>query len=123
MSNQALAKAMPPFNPRFHDDGGEELYDDGRIHAGVGTGESDGTRYLVIYHWSSNFPGNGFTVEALQWFRAQGFASITANGIGIIDNGPIEPYTVYWLHMHAKGLIDILLDDDGTNVTPGKTPT
>jgi hypothetical protein len=118
MSISAQLQAIPPFEPRLHNSGGEEVYDDGRIHAGVDTGEIDGKRYLTIYHWTSIYPGNGFTVEALRWLRAQGFTSITANGIGYVDEGPLEPYTDYWLRMHAKGLVDVLLDDDGGNVTP-----
>lgn len=36
----------------------------------------------------------------------------------MIDDGVGDIATYYWLHVHAKGLVDTLLDDEGTDISP-----
>lgn len=97
----------------------DEFYSDGRVLAAVNTAQADGVKSIVIHEWSSEFPGSGHTVEALAWMRKQGFTHIVANGVGEIDEDGVGNISVcYWQHMHAKGLVDVLLDDDGRDVTP-----
>lgn len=111
--------AIPAFAPRIFTEHGAEWYDDGRVFGAVDTGLFDGSRTICISEWSSNFPGNGFTTQALEWMRGQGFEHITANGVGMIEDGVGDIATAYWEHMHSLKLVDTLLDDLGADVTPG----
>lgn len=114
-----MEATIPPFNPRFITSPGMGHYfEDGRMVAAVDVHEEDGRKSIVISEWSSLFPGNGHSEEALKWLRSQGFKSITANGVGLIEDGVGDIATVYWQHMHSKGLVDTLIDDDGIDVTP-----
>lgn len=108
---------IPEFCPRFLDD--NRFFEDGRMFAAIDIFETeDGGKGIVIHEWSSNFPGNGYSEQALRWFRAEGFSHIAANGIGLIEDGIGDIATAYWLNMHEKGLVDTLIDDNGVEITP-----
>jgi hypothetical protein len=112
------------FSPHFYWSGGNEFYEDGRVHGCVDTRDFEGAKCMTISGWSSHCTGEGNTTAALEWFRSQGFKHITANGIGMIyEDGSHSGDSVgYWLHMHSRGLVDTLLDDEGVNVTPAPLP-
>ncbi|MEX3983660.1 hypothetical protein AB4Y45_32280 [Paraburkholderia sp. EG287A] len=112
---------IPPFTPRIYDDGGK-FYADGRVFGAVDDWEANGVRGLTISEWSSYFTGEGHTKHALRWLRDQGFQRIIANGVGLIEDGVADISTAYWLHLHAQGLVDVLLDDDGWDITPASAP-
>jgi len=114
-------QAIPEFCPRFLDD--HSLFEDGRMFAAVDLFKTEGGgKGIVIHEWSSNFPGNGHSEQALRWFRESGFSHISANGVGLIEDGIGDIATAYWLHMHKKGLVDTLIDDNGVDITPPITP-
>lgn len=110
------------FSPRFVDTPGMGLmYEDDRITGAVDIHEHEGGRQLVISEWSSDFRNQGCSAAALAWFREQGFTSIVANGVGTLDeddDGKLvgDIATMYWAHMKTKGLVDVLLDDEGTEL-------
>lgn len=85
--------------------------------AAVDTADIPGGKSLVIHEWSSHFRSQGHSTQALQWLRTQGFTHIVANGVGLIEDGVADIATYYWLHMRAKGLVDLLLDDDGDDIS------
>lgn len=115
---------IPDFAPRFVDEPFMGLaYEDGRVLAAVDIVEAGGVKTIVIHEWSSFFPSRGHSVEALRWFRAQGFTDIVANGVGLIEDGIGDISTAYWQHMHTKGLVDVLLDDNGADITPAHSLT
>ena len=116
----AQTNPIPPFTPRIYDDGGK-FYADGRVFGAVDDWEANGVRGLTISEWSSYFTGEGHTKQAQRWFREQGFQRIIANGVGLIEDGVGDTSTAYWEHMHAQGLVDVLLDDDGKDITPALT--
>ena len=69
----------------------------------------------------SDFRNRGCSAQALGWFREQGFTTIVANGVGTLDedddgNLVRDIATMYWAHMKAKGLVDVLLDNEGTEL-------
>lgn len=100
------------------------MYADGRVFGSIDTAIlPDGRKVLVIHEWWSELQGEGHSARALQWFRDQGYEHIVANGVGMIEDGVGDITTAYWLHMHAKGLVDELLDDDGQNITPSPVST
>lgn len=118
--NKADNHHVATFAPRIYQEpmvGG--FYDDGRVFGAVDEVEFDAGRALCISEWTSRHPGLGHTRVALQWLREQGFQTITANGVGLIEDGVGDISTMYWQHMHSIGLVDILLDDNGLDVTPG----
>lgn len=82
---------------------------------------TDAGKGLVIHEWSSTTHGARHTTRALQWLRCQGFTHIVANSVGLIEHGVGDIATAYWMHMHSKGLVDVLLDDDGADITPRPT--
>lgn len=110
---------LPPiFKPEIkYVAGVGEEYSDGRVTASVSTSECGGRLSIAIHEWSSRFKGEGHTTQALRWLRKNGYEHITANGVGMPtapdDTQAIDGSTAYWLHMHAKGLVDTLLDDEG----------
>lgn len=111
-----------PFNPRFYNlPGHGDFYEDGCVTGAVDRYDHVGQPGVVIHEWSSMAAhGRGHTTRALQWMRAQGITHITANGVGLIEDGAADISTAYWLHMHKKGLVDVLLDDAGLDITPEK---
>jgi hypothetical protein len=114
-----MSAAVPPFAPRIHVDRGEWFYDDGRVHGAVDEyDEPGGRKGFVIHEWTSYRPGNGHTVEALTWLRSR-YDVIKANGVGSVDeDGVGDIATAYWEHMREKGLVDVLVLDDGTELPP-----
>jgi hypothetical protein len=105
---------VPVFNPRLIDRPGEGLfYEDGRV-----VGAVDGAaNALVIHEWSSYFASQGNTTAALKWLRSQGYTTIAANGVGTVDDGVGDIATAYWAHMLGRGLVDVLIDDNGEDIT------
>lgn len=101
------------FNPRIFTSAEGEFYDDGFVLAAIDRASSS----LVIHEWSSRQPGNGNTRRALGWLRDQGYTQITANGVGLIEDGIGDIATAYWQHMLQLGLVDTLLDDEGQDIT------
>lgn len=122
MSTSPSPDALPPFNPQFIDTPGMGLYyEDGRMTAAVDIHEDEGSRHLVISEWSTEHRNRGCSVEALTWLREQGFTKIVANGVGMLDEGDDgelvgDIATLYWAHMKTKGLVDVLIDDGGTEL-------
>lgn len=110
--------SSPEFAPNFYEEGGVWYYEDGRVLASVDFYTQHEPKTIVISEWSSSYPGSGHTITALKWFRSQGYESIVANGVGLIEHGVGDIATAYWEHMYSKGLVDVLLDDDGLNITP-----
>lgn len=111
----------PEFTPGFVDGKGMGLYyEDGRMTGAVDISGNGLNRSIVISEWTSNFPGQGNSKQALQWLRDQGFSSITANGVGMLDEFDGEQVwdisTQYWAHMSLAGLVDHVLDDDGVEL-------
>ncbi|MGJ7523261.1 hypothetical protein ACSFA0_22455 [Variovorax sp. LT1P1] len=122
-SNQARPgpshATIPPFRPRFMSTPGMgDAYDDGRVVGAVDFSEHEGLKAIVISEWTSRFPGLGHTTQALQWIREQGWVQIVANGVGLVENGVGDVATGYWLHLREKGLVDVLVDDDGHRLAP-----
>ena len=110
------------FQPHFYMEGGVWFYFDGFVRGAV-DGSVDLTqpepvqgRDLVISEWSSNEPSQGHSKRALQWLRTH-FTTIVANGVGMIDEEGPDISVMYWVHMRELGLVDILLDDEGTVIT------
>jgi hypothetical protein len=116
--------AIRSFVPCIHGEAGARLYDDGRIHGAVNEfEEADGRKGIVIHEWTSHHPGNGHTPEALSWLRGR-YGLIVANGIGSIDHDGIGDISVcYWGRMRDKGLVDVLILDNGTELTLMPSPT
>lgn len=111
---------IPTFQPSIRlEPGAGEVYEDGRVFGSTDTYVTpDGRKGLVIHEWWSERKGKGCSTQALQWFRDQGYEHIVVNGVGLIEGGVGDISTAYWLHMHAKGLVDVLLDDEGADITP-----
>lgn len=109
---------IPVFTPAiFFEPGIGQCYEDGRMVASVDVFDAEGTKGIAIQEWSSTYPRHGHSTQALQWLRAQGFGRIVANGVGLIENGVGDIATGYWQHMYARGLVDVLLDDNGADIT------
>lgn len=119
-----MAEGIPAFQPRVYEAPGVgEEYEDGRVFGAVETFTTpDGKKGIIIHEWSSSFPGHRHSAEALQWLRGQGYEHITANGVGLIEDGVGDIATYYWMHMHSKGLVNELFDDNAGNITPGHNP-
>lgn len=95
---------IPPFEPRITETLGlGTFYEDGRVFGEIDIYDKS----LVISGWSSAFEGKGHTLQALEWFRTQGY-EITANGIGETIK---DPSYAYWVHLYKKGYVDYLTDD------------
>lgn len=93
-------------------------YFDGRVEAAVSCGKDVSGTVLNIGTWDSDFPENGHSRAALEWLRCQ-FDRIVVHSAGEIDEeGVADIPTLFWLHMHGKGLVDTILLDDGTQITP-----
>lgn len=119
--------SFPAFRPRIYEGSfGEQFYADDRVLGAVSctwpeevqtdaAGRKAGGR-LTICEWSSHYPAQGHTTQALQWLREQGFDRIEVFGVGMIEDVDGRPVgdisTQYWLRMHAKGLVDTLFDDE-----------
>lgn len=117
-SGECIGRSGRDFNPRFIDKPGMGFqYEDGSVIAAVDVNDGCHGLSVAIHEWTSLVPGHGNTVRALQWMRSQGFTHIVANGVGVIEDGVGDIATCYWKHMHEKGLVDVLLDDEGNNVT------
>lgn len=117
-----MSQHIPPFSPRIYEEAGVgTLYDDGRVLGAVDEWSFDGARAITISEWSSFYPGNGHTKEALTWLRDQGFSRIVANGVGMIEDGVGDISTSYWECMFEHGLVDVLLDDEGNDITLART--
>lgn len=115
-------ETQPNFEPRiYYEPGTGDFYEDGFVLGAVDRGEHAGGLSLVIHEWSSHQPGKGHSKRALQWLRSQGFTHIVANSVGLIEDGVGDIATAYWQHMHECGLVDVLLDDDGVDITPQPT--
>lgn len=117
---------LPPFEPRFTNETAMGLYyEDGRVIGAVDTYDLDeGGKQIVISEWavSGEYRDQGCSTAALKWLREQGFTSIVANGVGMLDEQPDGTWvgdiaTNYWVHMHTKGLVDVLLDDEHNTIT------
>ena len=99
------------FQPTVIAEEGLYRYRDGRVNGVIDFAENS----LVIYEWTSTYKGMGHTRAAVEWFRENGYTSITAYNIGM----PPEPgchmddSVSYWLAMKDKGLVQHLIDDDG----------
>lgn len=114
-----MTQHSPTFRPRIFTRAGDgTYYEDDRVIAAVDVHSIGGQMSITISEWASITPGRGHSETALRWLRSQGYAHITANGVGLIEDGVGAIATAYWLHMHSKGLVDTLLDDDGRDVTP-----
>lgn len=116
----------PQFAPFIEYESNQLVYRDGRVYADVE--EFDlygGGKGLQIFTWSSHYPGQGHTVQALTWLR-QRYATIAAHGVGtvdIIDGEPVgDISTMYWQHMRSKGLVDALFDDNSVEIGPDNLP-
>jgi hypothetical protein len=113
-----LTKGVPAFEPSFVAEPGCGLeYRDGRMVAAVDIAVLPDGKSIVIHEWSSLFPSRGHSKQALKWLRSEGFTHITANGVGLIEDGVGDIATAYWQTMHELGLVDVLLDDEGVNIT------
>ncbi|MGY3581465.1 hypothetical protein ACVIGB_000465 [Bradyrhizobium sp. USDA 4341] len=109
-----------PFAPRIWKENGSTFYEDGRVFGAIDEFEEAGKTGLVIHEWTSHAPGYGHTIEALRWLRDR-YGNLTANGIGSIDDeGAADIATAYWEHMRDKGLVDLLILDDGTELAVGR---
>lgn len=108
--------SIPPFSPQIHVRNGATFYEDGRVTGLLTLGE----KALCIEEWTSHFPGHGFTNDAIFWLRCDGgYTNITVNGIGsVVEDGEQSQSVSYWMHLHAKGKVETLLDDEGLDVTP-----
>lgn len=111
---------VPPFEPRIISDAMHgDRYEDGRVHGDVDVAEDGERRAITISGWSSCWPGQGHTAEALRWLRAR-FDTIAANGVGLADevDGRLVPddTMAYWAHLRDKGLVDVFIDDDGHEI-------
>lgn len=105
--------SAPGFQPRLFEDGGVWFYEDGHVFGSVDIADMPGGgRSLLISEWSCDDRNQGHTTRALQWMRSQ-FQVIGATGVGSCDDdGVWDIATNYWAHMHRKGLVDELFDDD-----------
>lgn len=124
-TGEAAGPLRPTFDPQMYEDGGL-FYDDGFVHAAIDELLlENGRKGLTISEWSSYDPGQGHTVRALEWLR-QRYATIAANGVGMVDEVDGEPVgdisTQYWQHMRSKGLVDVLLDDEGIEMDENNRP-
>lgn len=114
--------SQPSFSPRIFLEHGSLFYEDGRVSGAVDEWERDGQRGLTIHEWNSHEPGFGHTTEALRWLRDR-YEVLVANGVGEIDeDGVGDIATAYWEHMRTRGLVDILVLDDGTELPPPVIP-
>lgn len=112
------AKASVPFSPRIWTEHGATFYEDGRVFGAIDEQADRDKTWLVIHEWTSLDPGNGYTVEALLWLRSR-YGTLTANGVGSIDeDGAGDIATAYWEHMRDRGLVDVLILDDGSELAP-----
>jgi hypothetical protein len=103
--------AIPEFDPRLIPAEGMYHYSDGRVSGVLDMGPD----WAVIYEWSSAIKGQGHTVMALAWLRENGASTITAFNMGMPPEGgeALSPHAAYWLRMRERGLVQILIDDDG----------
>jgi hypothetical protein len=107
------------FSPAIRIIDGVQIYTDGSVTAQV---ESFG-RNLIIRSLASAQPGLGNSSRAIEWLRSEGFSWIEVQGFGSVERGEEgnnTPLQAYWLHMQAKGLVDLLVTDDRTFI--GKQP-
>jgi len=113
------ATRFPQFDPRITTHHGDTHYDDGRVSGTVDEFVTDdGRRGLSIFEWSSQFPSQGHTIEALSWLKAR-YDIIAAHGIGEFDEDDVPDISInYWEAVYAKGLVDVLILDDGNEWTP-----
>lgn len=121
-----MTHPQPPFDPKVHLSSNVLVYEDGCVHADIEEYDRQGGgKSLQIFTWSSHTPGQGNTVRALRWLRER-YTVISAHGVGMIDEidgelvGDIS--TQYWQHMRSKGLVDHLLDDEGTEIDADNRP-
>lgn len=109
----------PPFAPSLVPEGTSLIYDDGRV-SGMMEVRPDGA--LAILEWNSDHPGRGHSIEALQWLRER-YPRLAAVGIGEFDDEGIPDISInYWERIREKGLVDLLVLDDGTEWVPAATP-
>lgn len=104
-----------PFTPAIRISGEKQIYQDGSVSAEM---ESFGPN-LIIHTLSSSETGKGNTSRAIEWLRAEGFKSITVKGFGHqgrSEDGPNSALQAYWVHMQAKGLVDMLVTDDNAYI-------
>lgn len=115
----ARAARSPAFEPKIGPLGlsGDLFYTDGRVIGAVDLWEDAGRKGITIHEWSSHLHGRGHTVEALTWLRER-FDVIVANGVGSVEDGVGDIATAYWEHMRSKGLADVLVLDDGSELAP-----
>lgn len=92
------------------------MYYDGRMLASVDVEEDAGSRILFISTWDCDFRGKGYSRIALEWLRER-FDQIVVLGAGEIDeDGVGDIATSYWQHIESKGLVDVVLLDDGSEM-------
>jgi hypothetical protein len=110
-------ESAPPFAPRIRSEGGSLYYDDGRVSGAVDEYVTeDGRRGIVIHEWNSHLPGRGHSAAALTWLRTR-YDQISANGIGSLDEDGVGDISVnYWERIREKGLVDVLILDDGSEL-------
>jgi hypothetical protein len=109
---------VTPFSPRIWTEHGATFYEDGRVFGAIDEHKEGNKAFLVIHEWTSREPGNGHTVEALRWLRAR-YSALMADGVGSIDEDGIgDIATGYWEHMRERGLVDVLILDDGSELAP-----
>ena len=109
---------LPPFQPRFIDEPGMGLYyEDGVMLAAVDRWEHDGKRGINISESTSNERGRGASERALRWLRTQ-CDVIAAVRIGSHDEEGWDISANYWFLMRDRGLVDVLIDDEGQEVGP-----
>lgn len=115
----ALPLTEERFSPCIYDVTGlGTMYVDGRLTASVDVTDDAGLSVLGISTWDCGYPGNGYSLAALDWLRTR-FDRIVVYGAGEVDEAGVgDIATAYWLHMHEKGLVDVILLDDGSEITP-----
>lgn len=99
------------FAPRLYQDRGYWHYDDGFVHGEV---EIPGENEIVITDWFSPHRGQGNTVRALNWLRAEGYTTIRVEQV-------IEGARDYWLKMQGRGLVNQLTAEGGGEVAMAQT--
>ncbi len=89
--------------------GETSIYNDGMVIATLII-ETDG---VIITEFESLDEGAGNTLKALRRLKRE-FGHVTAQNIGDAGDASFE----YWMHIHAKGLVDRLIDASDDDVTP-----
>lgn len=117
----SMTTSTSAFDPQLTGTPDDLYYEDGVVLGAIHSSTlPDGTRALRIDEWSCEDPGKGHADRALRWLRER-HDHITVNGAGELDEDGIgDIATLYWLRQREKGLVDIILLDDGTELAPAE---